>query len=116
MTRKMTLLPGDGIGPEVAEAARQVIEAAGVSVEWEVISAPLEGGKRVGEFPLALAVESIRRNHVALKGPMATGVALGPPSFNVALRKDLDLSADLRPVRPLNWVCVCSTGVDLILL
>src|SRR6266478_4112293 len=104
MTHKITLLPGDGIGPEVADAARQVIEAAGVPVEWEVISAPLEGGKRPGEFPRAQAVKSVRRNHVALKGPMATGIAQGPPSINVALRKELDLYANLRPVRNLNGV------------
>src|SRR5689334_17315564 len=60
MTHKITLLPGDGIGPEVANAARQIVEASGVSVEWEVIAAPLEGGKRVGEFPREQAVESVR--------------------------------------------------------
>src|SRR3984893_13974541 len=116
MTHKITLLPGDGIGPEVADAARPVIEAAGVPGEWGGISAALQGGKRVGEFPLAQAVESVRRNHVALKGPMATGVALGPPSFNVALRKDLDLYANLRPVRNLNGVASRWTGVDLIIV
>ncbi len=68
-------------------------------MEWEVFAAPLEEGKRVGEFPRERAVESVRRTHVALKGPMATGVAEGPPSINVALRKELDLYANLRPVR-----------------
>jgi isocitrate dehydrogenase (NAD+) len=116
MTHKITLLPGDGIGPEVAAAARQVIEAAGVSVEWDVISAVLEDGKRVGEFPLAQAVESVRRNHVALKGPMATAVAQGPPSINVALRKELDLYANLRPVRNLIGVASRWTGVDLVIV
>ena len=116
MTHKITLLPGDGIGPEVADAARQVIEAAGVQVEWEVISAPIEGGKRTGEFPRAQAVKSVRRNHVALKGPMATGVVQGPPSINVALRKELDLYANLRPVRNLNGVASRWTGVDLIIV
>ncbi len=116
MTHKITLLPGDGIGPEVADAARQVIEAAGVQVEWEVISAPIEGGKRTGEFPRAQAVKSVRRNHVALKGPMATGVAQGPPSINVALRKELELYANLRPVRNMNGVASRWTGVDLIIV
>jgi isocitrate dehydrogenase (NAD+) len=116
MTHKITLLPGDGIGPEVADAARHVIEAAGVSVEWEVFSAPLENGKRVGEFPRSQAVKSVRRNHVALKGPMATAVAQGPPSINVALRKELDLYANLRPVRNLEGVASRWTGVDLIIV
>src|SRR5579862_7900758 len=75
MSHKITLLPGDGIGPEVADAATQIIGASGVSVEWEVFAAPLENGKRVGEFPRERAVESVRSTHVALKGPMATGVA-----------------------------------------
>src|ERR1700738_949357 len=116
MTHRITLLPGDGIGPEVADAARQVIEATGVSVAWEVISAPVEGGKRVGEFPQAEAVKSIRKNHVALKGPMATSVAQGPPSINVALRKEVDLYANLRPVRNLNGVSSRWTGVDLVIV
>ena len=116
MTHKITLLPGDGIGPEVANAARQIIEAAGVSIEWEIFSAPLENGKRVGEFPRKKAVESVRRNHVALKGPMATGVAMGPPSINVALRKELDLYANLRPVRNVKGVASRWTDVDLVIV
>src|SRR5579864_3979929 len=116
MTHKITLLPGDGIGPEVAAAARQIVEASGVSVEWEVFAAPLEGGKRVGEFPREKAVESVRRTHVALKGPMATAVASGPPSINVALRKELDLYANLRPVRNVAGVASRWSGVDLVIV
>jgi isocitrate dehydrogenase (NAD+) len=116
MTHKITLLPGDGIGPEVAYAARQIVEASGVSVEWEVIAAPLEGGKRVGEFPREQAVESVRRTHVALKGPMATAVAEGPPSINVALRKELELYANLRPVRNIAGVASRWSGVDLVIV
>lgn len=104
MTHKITLLPGDGIGPEVANAATQIVEASGVSVEWEIFAAPLQDGQRVGEFPREDAVESVRRTHVALKGPMATAVAQGPPSINVALRKELDLYANLRPVRNVTGV------------
>src|SRR5271170_767377 len=116
MTHKITLLPGDGIGPEVADAAKEIIEASGVSVEWEVIAAPLEDGKRVGEFPRERAVESVRRTHVALKGPMATAVAEGPPSINVALRKELDLYANLRPVRNVAGVSSRWSGVDLVIV
>src|ERR1700675_2628027 len=116
MNHKITLLPGDGIGPEVADAATRIVEAAGVSVEWEVFSAPLVDGKRVGEFPREQAVESVRRTHVALKGPMATAVAQGPPSINVALRKELDLYANLRPVRNVAGVSSRWSGVDLIII
>src|ERR1019366_3481334 len=116
MTHKITLLPGDGIGPEVADAARQIIEATGVSVEWEVFGAPLEDGKRVGDFPRERAVESVRRTHVALKGPMATAIAEGPPSINVALRKELDLYANLRPVRNVAGLSSRWTGVDLVIV
>jgi isocitrate dehydrogenase (NAD+) len=116
MTHTITLLPGDGIGPEVAKAARQIVEAAGVPVEWEVFSASLEDGKRVGEFPREQAVASIRRTHVALKGPMATAVAEGAPSINVALRKELDLYANLRPVRNVAGVSSRWTGVDLVIV
>jgi isocitrate dehydrogenase (NAD+) len=116
MMHTITLLPGDGIGPEVAAAAKEIVEATGVSVVWEEISAPLEDGKRVGEFPRERAVESVRRTHVALKGPMATGVAQGPPSINVALRKELDLYANLRPVRNVAGVSSRWTDVDLIIV
>src|SRR6201998_832294 len=116
MPHKITLLPGDGIGPEVADATTQIIEATGVSVEWEVFAAPLKDGNRVGEFPREQAVESVRRTHVALKGPMATAVAEGPPSINVALRKELDLYANLRPVRNVAGVSSRWSGVDLVIV
>lgn len=116
MKRKVTLLPGDGIGPEVAEAMRQVFDAAGAAVEWEVISAGPGGIPGTSQFPLAEAVESVRRNRVALKGPMATGVVEGPPSINVALRQNLGLYANLRPVRNIEGVASRWTGVDLIIV
>jgi len=116
MTHKITLLPGDGIGPEVADATRQIIEAAGVSVEWEIFSAVLQDSKRVGEFPREDAVASVRRTHVALKGPMATAVGTGAASINVALRKELDLFANLRPVRNVAGVSSRWTGIDLVIV
>ena len=75
MPHKITLLPGDGVGPEVAQATCRIIDAAGAAIEWETISALTEGTRRVGEFPFDEAVESVRRNRMALKGPMTTGVA-----------------------------------------
>jgi isocitrate dehydrogenase (NAD+) len=117
MTRhRVTLLPGDGIGPEVADATRQVLEAAGCTIDWELLTTRTSGAASGSEFPLADAVESVRRNQVALKGPMATGVAQGPPSINVALRKTLNLYANLRPVRNIEGVSSRWTGVDLVIV
>src|SRR3989304_7790516 len=116
MTHKVTLLPGDGIGPEVAEAVRQIFDAAGAAIEWELVSGGAAGIPRTDQFPLAEAVASVRRNRVALKGPIATGVMEGPPSINVALRKGLDLYANLRPVRNIEGVPSRWMGVDLIIV
>jgi isocitrate dehydrogenase (NAD+) len=116
MPHKVTLLPGDGIGPEVAAAARKIIDASGIAIEWEVISSPPEKGTGGAQFPFKEAVASVRRNHLALKGPMATPVAGGHPSINVALRKELALYANLRPVRNMENVKSRWTGVDLVIV
>ena len=116
MNRKVTLLPGDGIGPEVAEAVCQILEAAGAGIEWERISGGPTVGARTVEFPLADAVASVRRNRVALKGPMATGIVEGPPSINVALRKSLGLYANLRPVKNIEGISSRWSGVDLVIV
>src|SRR5580700_5474598 len=108
MRHKVTLIPGEGIGPEVSAAVQRILEAAGVHIDWEEIEARADtsGGAqdRVTD-PAALlnkgAIESVRRNKVALKGPMGTAVAGGAPSVNVALRKTLDLYANVRPVKNL---------------
>jgi isocitrate dehydrogenase (NAD+) len=116
MSHKVTLLPGDGIGPEVADAARKVIDSSGVAVEWETItSRPRKGGDGV-QFPFEEAVASVRRNRLALKGPMGTPIAGGPPSINVALRKELALYANLRPVRNMENVKSRWTGVNLVIV
>jgi isocitrate dehydrogenase (NAD+) len=116
MKRKVTLLPGDGIGPEVAEAVCRIFEAAGAGIEWEQVAGGASIGPRTVEFPLADAVASVRRNRVALKGPMATGIAEGPPSINVALRKSLGLYANLRPVRNIEGVQSRWSGVDIVIV
>jgi isocitrate dehydrogenase (NAD+) len=116
MDRKVTLLPGDGIGPEIAQAVCKVFDAAGAGIEWERISGTTTIGSRTVEFPLADAVASVRRNRVALKGPMATGVVEGPPSINVALRKSLGLYANLRPVKNIEGVNSRWSGVDLVIV
>ena len=113
----MTLLPGDGVGPEVAQATRRIIDAAGVASNGRSISAlGRKARSGSGEFPFAEAVASVRRNRMALKGPMATGVAEGAPSINVALRKELALYANLRPVRNMEGVPARWTGVDLVIV
>src|ERR1700745_2275382 len=104
MKHHVTLLPGEGIGPEVSRAVRRILEAAGVQIDWEEIDAraadPAVAAKANGGSVLnQTAVDSVRRNGVALKGPMATAVAGGAPSVNVALGKTLDLDANLAPVR-----------------
>ncbi len=116
MQHKVTLIPGDGIGPEVAQAARAVIDAAGVRIEWEEVSVPGQAERRGGEFPYARVVESVRRNRVALKGPIATTIAEGPPSINVGLRQALNLYANLRPVRNVEGVKARFEGVDVVIV
>jgi isocitrate dehydrogenase (NAD+) len=116
MGHKITLLPGDGIGPEIAEAVCQVLEAAGADIAWERMGGSVVSGPRTEEFPLADAVASVRRNRVALKGPMVTGVVEGPPSINVALRKSLELYANLRPVKNMEGVPSRWSGVDLVIV
>ncbi len=99
MGRRVTLIPGDGIGPEVTNAARQVADATGVSIEWEVVEAGEKAIKQSGN-PLPDGVfESIRRNRLALKGPITTPIGSGFRSVNVALRQVLDLYASVRPAR-----------------
>ncbi len=99
MTHRVTLIPGDGIGPEVTGAARLVAEATGVSFDWEVVEAG-EAAIRKEGTPLPEAVlESVRKNRLCLKGPITTPIGGGFRSVNVALRQQLDLFASVRPAR-----------------
>jgi isocitrate dehydrogenase (NAD+) len=112
----VTLIPGDGIGPEVAAAAVRVLSATGIEFNWETVMAGAEAAGREGN-PLPPAVlESIRRNKVALKGPTATPIGTGHRSVNVALRKTLDLYANLRPVKTLPGVKSRYDGVDIVVV
>jgi isocitrate dehydrogenase (NAD+) len=119
MTHKVTLLPGEGIGPEVSAATRRILEATGVKIEWEELGAraiDTDSGTVRGVVLNAAAIESVRKNKVALKGPMATAVAGGAPSVNVALRKSLELYANLRPVKNLPGVKSRFQGVDVVIV
>ena len=113
---KVTLIPGEGIGPEVAAATRRILEATGVQIDWEEIAGRSDSSADQGKSVNQAAVESVRRNRVALKGPMATAIAGGAPSVNVALRKTLDLYANLRPVKNVPGVKSHFENVDLILV
>lgn len=116
MIHKVTLVPGEGIGPEVATAARRIIEAAGVEIDWEVLEGRTDKASESGQLVNQAVIESVRRNHVALKGPMATAIAGGAPSVNVALRRALDLYANLRPVKNLPGVSSRFENVDIVLV
>lgn len=114
--RTVTLLPGDGIGPEVTEATVRVLEAAGAAIEWERHAAGVEAVERFGEPLPAAVLESIRRNGLALKGPVTTPVGHGFQSVNVQLRQKLDLYANLRPVRSLPTIRTRFEGIDLVVV
>jgi len=116
MRRTITLLPGDGIGPEVTAATVRVLEAAGAELEWERHSAGSEALARHGDPLPQEVLDSIVRNGVALKGPIATPVGKGFRSVNVALRKALVLYANLRPVRSLAGVPARFEDVDLVVV
>src|SRR6267142_2241614 len=113
---KVTLIPGEGIGPEVAAATRRILEATGVQIDWEEIAGRSDSSSDQGKSVNQAAVESVRKNRVALKGPMATAIAGGAPSVNVALRRTLDLYANLRPVKNVPGVKSHFENVNLILV
>ncbi|HET7215750.1 MAG TPA: isocitrate dehydrogenase (NAD(+)) [Terriglobia bacterium] len=116
MTTQVTLIPGDGIGPEVSKATLRLLEAAGAQIDWVEMSATPVVGRRKDETELNPIVESIRKTQVALKGPIATPVGTGHRSINVALRKALDLYANLRPVTHLPGIKTPFEDVDLVIV
>jgi isocitrate dehydrogenase (NAD+) len=116
MPHRVTLIPGDGIGPELAEATRRVLDASGVAFEWEVQDAG-EGVMAQYGTPLPEHVlESVRRNRVALKGPITTPVGAGFRSVNVTLRQTLGLYANLRPARSMKGLDTRYEDVDLVIV
>lgn len=116
MSHKVTLIPGDGIGPEITESVERVIDAAGVNIEWD---RQLAGIPAVQEYGISVPdqlIDSIRTNKVALKGPLTTLVGKGFRSANVTLRKKLDLYSNLRPVKSIGGVPSRFDKVDLIIV
>ncbi|AEG15250.1 isocitrate dehydrogenase, NAD-dependent [Desulfofundulus kuznetsovii DSM 6115] len=116
MAHKVTLIPGDGVGPEIAQAARRVIDASGTNIEWEVVEA---GEALIPQYGTPLpgyVLDSIRRNRVALKGPITTPVGGGFRSVNVTLRQELNLYANVRPARTLPGIVTRYQNVDLVVV
>lgn len=115
MKHRVTLIPGDGIGPEVTMAAKKIIDASGVDIEWEIVCA---GAAVIDKYGTPLpepVLESIKRNKIALKGPVATPVGKGFRSVNVTLRQALNLYANVRPIKTYLGVKSRYENVDLII-
>jgi isocitrate dehydrogenase (NAD+) len=112
----VTLIPGDGIGPEVSEAALRVVAAAGAPIDWEPVEAGAELIAKYGTAVPEGVLNSIRKNRVALKGPIGTPVGEGFKSANVEIRQALDLYASVRPVKNVPGVASRFEGVDLVLV
>ncbi len=116
MAHRVTLIPGDGIGPELAEATRHVLDATGVSFEWEVVEAGEAVIEREGTPLPESVLDSIRRNRVAIKGPITTPVGAGFRSVNVSLRQALGLYANVRPARSMKGLDTRYEDVDLVIV
>ena len=115
-TYQVSLIPGDGIGPEVAEAARKVLDATGIRFEWEYCDAGLNALEKHGDVLPQATLDSIRRNGVGLKGPITTPVGSGFRSVNVGLRQALELYANLRPGRTIKGVQSAFDNIDLVVV
>jgi len=116
MSHKVTLIPGDGIGPEVVGAAVRILEATGVKFEWESFAAGADAYEKYGEYIPKELTEAIERNKVALKGPITTPIGGGFASINVTLRKRFELYANFRPIRNLPHIPTRYPDVDLIIV
>ncbi len=116
MKHKITLIPGDGIGPEVTKPTLAIIKAAGVKIDWETHLAGAEALKKYGSTIPKSLMDSFEKNRVALKGPVTTPVGEGFTSVNVALRQTFNLYANLRPIKNLPGVKARYQGIDLIVV
>ncbi len=116
MAYKVTLIPGDGIGPEVMQATVRILEATGVKFDWEIFQVGAEAFAKYNEYIPKELIESIERTRVGLKGPVTTPVGGGFASINVALRKKFELYANFRPIQNLPHIPTRYPGVDLIIV
>jgi isocitrate dehydrogenase (NAD+) len=115
-SHKVTLIPGDGIGPEVVNASVRILEATGVKFEWESFAAGAEAFEKYHEYIPRELTESIERTHIGLKGPVTTPIGGGFSSINVALRRQFELFANFRPIRNLPAVPTRYPDVDLVVV
>lgn len=115
-TYDVTLIPGDGIGPEVAEATRRVLEATGIAFNWDVREAGMAAAEKGGDVLPEETLESIRRNQIGLKGPITTPIGGGFRSVNVGLRHSLGLYANLRPGKSMDGVQSTFDDIDLVVV
>ncbi|HAX61896.1 MAG TPA: NAD-dependent isocitrate dehydrogenase [Elusimicrobia bacterium] len=116
MNYKITLIPGDGTGPEIAEETRKVLDATGVKIDWEVVEAGIDAAEKYGTPLPENVLASVRKNKVAIKGPITTPIGSGFRSVNVALRKELDLYACLRPCKSYTGVKSKYENIDLVVV
>lgn len=116
MSYTVTFIPGDGTGPEIAEATKKVLEATGVEFNWDIQEAGLDVFKKEGNPLPARVLESLKKNKVGIKGPITTPVGSGFRSVNVALRKELDLYCCLRPCKSYAGVQSKYTNIDLVIV
>src|SRR5437763_16882135 len=116
MGHKVTLIPGDGIGPEVTGAAVRIIESTGVKIDWESFKAGSEAFEKYREYIPKELVESIERTGIALKGPITTPIGGGFASINVTLRKKFELYANYRPIKNLPSLPTRYPAVDLVII
>jgi len=116
MAHKITLIPGDGIGPEVVEAAKRCIEATGVKIQWDEVIAGQSAQEKFGEILPKSVLDSIKKTGVALKGPIITPIATGFRSVNVAIRQALDLYACVRPAKSYPGVKSLYSNIDLVVI
>jgi isocitrate dehydrogenase (NAD+) len=112
---RITVIPGDGIGPSIVDAARRVIDATGVAIQWEEMPAGLKGIEQFKDPLPEETISSVRKNKTALKGPLTTQLGTGFRSVNVALRKEFDLYINLRPAKSFPGVPSRYTDVDLVM-
>ncbi|MBU1905946.1 MAG: isocitrate/isopropylmalate dehydrogenase family protein [Candidatus Omnitrophica bacterium] len=116
MVHRITLIPGDGIGPEVTEGARRCIEATGVKIEWDLAIAGQDAKDKTGELLPQAVLDSIKKNKAAIKGPIITPIGEGFRSVNVAIRHALDLYACLRPAKSYPGVKSYYKDIDLVIV
>src|SRR6476659_8205340 len=116
MAHTITLIPGDGIGPEVADATRKVLAASGVKIDWEGQDAGAAIAEKRGTTLPDEVLVSIRKNKVSLKGPIGTPIGKGFKSVNVTLRQTLDLYSNLRPVRSLPGLEPRFAGTNIVIV